>query len=228
MRETRPGPNGPVTLTTYMWGMLESAYRAAGLDPGAYLVVTQGSFRAGGGADASGSTHDKAGAADLRTWNLPGWARESLCKALVVPLRERNGCAWYRDQAHGGMDPHIHVILRDDVEALSSGARSQVTDYDASRNGLSNKGPDYHPRPKQRPWGSYGDTTTGDDDDVFIFQTNADGDGKDGGGAHYIVIGTKAVQCDKGYTTSPDVLRVLSSTEAMDNAFYAAVTRYKL
>lgn len=226
-RETRGG----VTLTSRMWAMLESSYRGAGLDPGSYLVVTQGSFRGDDAAAASGSTHDAAGAADLRTWNLPGWAREDLCEALVVELRRRNGCAWYRNENHGGMDPHIHVILRDDegaLSSLSSGARSQVSDYDAGRNGLSNKGPDYHPRPAQAPYELVDGASDEEDDDVFIFQTNADSSGADGGGAAYVVIGTHAVQCDTGYKTQGDVPRVLSPSEAMDKAFYAAVTRHKL
>lgn len=139
------------TLTARMWQFLDDAYAAAGLDPDRYLTVTQGSYKAGGGAAASGSTHDAAGAADLRTRDLPASARANLCERLVVELRKRGGCAWYRDEAHGGMSAHIHVILRDE-SPLSSGAATQVRDYDAGRNGLSNKGPDYHPRPASTPY----------------------------------------------------------------------------
>lgn len=138
------------TLTARMWAMLEDSYRAAGLSTG-YLEVSQGSYKNGSGASSSGSTHDKAGAADLRTSVLPSWARANLCESLVVELRRRGGCAWYRDEAHGGMAPHIHVILRDE-SPLSSGAAQQVRDYDAGKNGLSNGGKDYHPRPTQTPY----------------------------------------------------------------------------
>lgn len=150
---------GGQTLTARFWAMLEDAYRAAGLDPDRYLVVTQGSYRAGSGAAASGSTHDAAGAADLRVRDLPSSARTNLCQTLVTELRRRGGCAWYRDEAHGGMSPHIHVILRDEGP-LSSGASTQVRDYDAGRNGLSNKGPDYHPRPAQTTYRYPPATTT--------------------------------------------------------------------
>lgn len=167
---------GGQTLTARVWALLEDAYRAAGLDPARYLEVSQGSYKAGGGAAASGSTHDAAGAADLRTRNLPASAQANLCERLVVEIRKRGGCAWYRDQAHGGMSPHVHVIVRDE-SPLSSGAAQQVRDYDRGYNGLSNKGPDYHPRPAQLAY-RYPPTTTppppeqgtarGEDDPVLI------------------------------------------------------------
>lgn len=160
-RVTRNGQ----TLTARMWSMLEESYAAAGL--AGRLEVSQGSYKAGGGAAASGSTHDAAGAADLRVVNLPASARANLCERLVVELRKRGGCAWYRDEAHGGMSPHIHVILRDEGP-LSSGASQQVRDYDAGRNGLSNKGSDYHPRPRQETfrYPPTGDDMALDDADV--------------------------------------------------------------
>lgn len=148
------------TLTARMWSMLEASYAAAGL--AGRLEVSQGSYKNGSGASASGSTHDGAGAADLRVVNLPSSARANLCERLVTELRRRGGCAWYRDEAHGGMSPHIHVILRDEGP-LSSGAAQQVRDYDAGRNGLSNKGADYHPRPKQE---TYRYPPTGGDTDM--------------------------------------------------------------
>lgn len=140
------------TLTAYMWSMLEESYRAAGMDPGDYLVVTQGSFRASDPNPSSGTTHNEGGAADLRTWNLPSSVQANLCDKLIVELRKRGGCAWYRDQSHGGFDPHIHIILRCDVIAPSSSGRWQVSEYDAGRDGLSAGGPDYHPRPTQTPF----------------------------------------------------------------------------
>lgn len=145
-RETRPGPNGPVTLSARVWALLEDAYRAAGLDPARFLVVTQGSWSSG---SLSGSTHQGGGAADLRTWNLPSAAQANLCRDLVVAIRERGGLStWFRGPDHGGFAPHIHVIVRDEP-ALASGARWQVDEANAGRNGLSRGGPDYHPRP---PW----------------------------------------------------------------------------
>lgn len=150
------------TLTARMWQMLEDAYAAAGV--AGYLVVTQGSFRASDPNPSSGTTHNEGGAADLRTWNLPASAQANLCERLIVELRKRGGCAWYRDQAHGGFDPHIHVILRDDVPAPSSSGRWQVSEYDAGRDGLSAGGRDYHPRPTQTPY-VYPPTGTTPDDE---------------------------------------------------------------
>jgi hypothetical protein len=158
------------TLTALMWSMLEASYAAAGADPGTYLHVSQGSFRAEDPNPSSGTTHNEGGAADLRTWNLPSSVQANLCERLVVELRKRGGCAWYRDQAHGGFDPHIHVILRNDVPRPSQSGRWQVGEYDASRNGLSNAGPDYHPRPVQVPYTMPGEVPVDDggDDDMPI------------------------------------------------------------
>lgn len=146
------------TLTAYAWWSLECAYRDAGMDPDAFMVVVQGSFKHGGGASASGSTHDAGDTADLRTRTLPTSVRANMCQQLVVALRARGWCSWYRDQAHGGMDPHIHAVYRWADPSLSSGAAKQVRDYDAGRNGLDNGGPDYHPRPRQTRYPWPGDT----------------------------------------------------------------------
>lgn len=158
------------TLTARMWSLLEDAYDAAGAPHDEYLHVSQGSFRADDPNPSSGTTHNYGGAADLRTWNLPSKVQANLCQALVVELRKRGGCAWYRDQAHGGFDPHIHVIVRDEPN-LSSSAAWQVSEYDAGRDGLTNASPDYHPRPTQTPY-TYPPTgqppTTDEDDDMPI------------------------------------------------------------
>ena len=142
---TVPGPAGPVTLTARVWALLRDAYKAAGLKE-TDLVVTQGSWHHG---SLSGSTHDGGGAFDLRVWNIPA----AKVEPLVVELRKRNVCAWKRDKVHGGFDPHIHGIVRDEA-GLASGAAWQVADYDRGNNGLqgASAGKDYHPRPAQRPF----------------------------------------------------------------------------
>lgn len=142
-RVTRQGPNGAVVLTARVLALLADAYKAVGL-PESSLVVTQGSWHRG---SQSGSTHDGGGAFDLRIWNLPS----AKVEPLVVELRKRNVCAWKRDKAHGGFDPHVHGIVRDEPD-LSTGAAFQVREYDRGRDGLSSAGPDYHPRPVQRPF----------------------------------------------------------------------------
>lgn len=143
---SKVGPNGPVKLESRFWLLIADAAKEAGIDPD-IVVVTQGSYNAGKVA-ASGTTHARGGAADIRVWNLP----KSKLEAFVVALRERNCCAWLRDKAHGWKTgDHIHVILRDDPD-LSSGAAKQVAEYDRGLDGLQRGGKDYHPRPVQKPW----------------------------------------------------------------------------
>lgn len=225
-RETRPGPAGPVTLSSRVWALLEDAYAAAGLDPSTYLVVTQGSWSDG---SLSGSTHSGGGAFDLRTWNLPERVRRDLCRELVVPLRERCGLAvWFRDETHGGFAPHIHGIVRDEPE-LGSGAAWQVSDADAGRNGLSGSanGPDYHPRPAYRGF-TYPRTLT-ERDGRMIFRTHADSkpDGQGvGAGQHYLVLPNgSAVLMQSGYVAE-GLPVVQSATEQTDRAFRSAAKIY--
>lgn len=74
------------------------------------------------------------------------------------------------------------------------------------------------------------DTTFEDDEEMaIIFRTHGDAD-KEGelkGGAAYLVIGDKAIQMGRGFTTQ-SVPEVNSPSEATDEAFYKAVTRYRL
>lgn len=142
-RVTKAGPNGAVVLTARVWALLADAEKAVGLKAGT-LVVTQGSWHHGA---QSGSTHDGGGAFDLRVWNIPA----AKVEPLVVELRKRNVCAWKRDNQHGGFDPHIHGIVRDEAD-LSRGAAFQVREYDAGRDGLAAGGKDYHARPPQHPF----------------------------------------------------------------------------
>lgn len=212
------------TLTAYAWSSLEAAYAAAGLDPSRYLVVVQGSHGSGGAA-ASGSTHDAGDTADLRTRDLPSWARADLCRVLVVELRRLGWCAWFRDAAHGGFTgEHIHAVYRWAVPPLSSGARWQVGEYDAGRDGLSSGGRDYHPRPAQSP---YVPNHGSEEPPVsFIFKTHADSkpDGSGiGAGRHYLVLpngNACLLQSGYGVTGLPIVE---SATEQTDKAFTAAV-----
>ncbi len=142
-RVTKAGPNGATVLTARVWALIADAEKAVGLKAGT-LVVTQGSWHHGA---QSGSTHDGGGAFDLRVWNIPA----AKIEPLVVELRKRNVCAWKRDKQHGGFDPHIHGIVRDEAD-LSRGAAFQVREYDAGRDGLAAGGKDYHARPQQRPF----------------------------------------------------------------------------
>lgn len=227
-RENRDG----IILSSRVWALLETAYRNAGLDPD-WLRVVKGSWDPDG--PLSGTTHDKAGAFDLDVSRLTEAERER----LVVELRRLYADSWVRDREHGGFALHVHGIVADE-SPLSDGAQWQVDEYNAGRNGLSDRGPDYHPRPKQTPFDPEQEPTTpptpplpgepaedDQEDDMFIFRTHADAspDGAGiGGGAHYVVNGTRAFQCAKGYVPDPDILLVNSSSEAMDRAFYKTLT----
>lgn len=219
------GPGG-VVLTERVWALSEDSFWAVGLNPRNYMEVSQGSWHHG---SLSGSTHDGGGAFDLRVNKIP----EDRLESLVVALRVRcGGPAWARTEKHGWTKgDHIHVIVRDEAD-LSSGAKWQVSEYDAGRNGLSGGGPDYHARPAWVPfvYPPMKDKIELEDEDVFIFKThaNADPKGVPGRGAAFIVFNGKAVQCDKDYTASPDVPVIASPSEEMDNAFYKAVEKFSL
>jgi hypothetical protein len=105
--------------------------------------------------DVSGATHTGLGTLDIRSWNIGAWGNptgRAAINKVVTELRKVGFAAWYRDQEHGGMDPHIHVV---DIgnHTNSPAARTQVRDYLDGRNGLVGRGADYHPRVKVNPWG---------------------------------------------------------------------------
>lgn len=132
------------SLSSRVLALVEDAAGASLIKPG-QCTVTKGSFVP---RDAvSGDTHAGDGAGDIRVWNLT--TQQVL--TLVNELRKRNCAAWLRDKAHGGFDPHIHFIVKDQP-GLSGGALWQVREYDLAHDGLSDRGPDYHPRPAQTPF----------------------------------------------------------------------------
>ena len=131
-------------LSARVLALVEDA-AGASLIPTGQCTVTKGSFVP---RDAvSGDTHAGDGAGDIRVWNLT--TQQQL--TLVNELRKRNCAAWLRDATHGGFAPHIHFIVKDQP-GLSAGAKWQVAEYDKAHDGLSDRGPDYHPRPVQTPF----------------------------------------------------------------------------
>lgn len=136
------------TLSLRVRELILDAAKAAGI-PESKVYITQGSYKGGDGASASGSTHDAAGAFDLRTWNLT--SQEAL--RFVYQLRRRNVAAWFRSPQFGWTQtgPHIHGVVKDEP-GLSRGAAWQVAEYDAGRNGLTAGGRDPHPRPVQETY----------------------------------------------------------------------------
>jgi hypothetical protein len=140
-----PVPAGPYTRTSRWDGqtlnlrtieMLIAAERACGFP----LVITQGSYNAGGTA-ASAGTHDGGGALDVRAINLSSSQRDK----VVLELRRVGFAAWLRTPSQGDWPYHIHAIAVGDQE-MSAAAAQQVIDYRNGLNGLANKGPDDGPR----------------------------------------------------------------------------------
>lgn len=98
------------------------------------LTLIQGSYNAGG-VSASAGTHDGGGAVDV-------WGKgTSHVPTEVAALRQVGFAAWGRTPSQGNWGYHIHCIAIGDQE-LSSGARNQVADYKAGRNGLASNGKD--------------------------------------------------------------------------------------
>lgn len=104
------------------------------------LEITQGCYNAGGVA-ASAGTHDGGGAVDIRAKTLSA----AQIKEAVNILRKVGFAAWHRTEAQGNWVEHIHCIAVGCPD-LSTGAKSQVNDYKANRNGLANKRADDGPR----------------------------------------------------------------------------------
>ena len=116
--------------------MFEAAEKLTGLT----LVITQGSYNAGGVAKSAG-THDGGGALDIRAVDLSPGNR----KRVVAAFREVGFFASLRTPAQADWPYHIHCIAVGDPD-LSRDAAEQVRDYTAGRNGLANEGPDDGPR----------------------------------------------------------------------------------
>ena len=129
-----------IFMTAFMHDWFEQVVDDLGFRP----TIVQGAFmaRAGGGADASAGYHDQGGCLDLRIWDLT----QSQVQKTVRTLRRHGAAAWVRDKTHGGMDPHIHLVLGADYP-LARGAALQWQQYLAGRDGLASNGRDYHWRP---------------------------------------------------------------------------------
>lgn len=106
---------------------------------GIRIRPTQGGYNAGG-VTASAGTHDGGAVIDISTTGLSSRQITSLLRWL----RLCGWAAWYRTPAQGFIR-HIHAVRIGDASA-ARGARSQVEDYKAGRNGLANRGRDDGPR----------------------------------------------------------------------------------
>lgn len=131
----------PIRMTPYMAAWVEGLAWRLGWRP----VIVQGAWMTQGAA-ASAGFHDGGGCLDFRTRDLT----IGRCRDLVAACRAGGAGAWLRDAEHGGMDPHLHLVLGSDV-GLAPGAAGQWRDYLAGRDGLASRGRDYHPRPDPLP-----------------------------------------------------------------------------
>lgn len=127
-----------IKMTRFMRDWWNGTCEELGFRP----TIVQGAFMAGAGAASSAGYHDKGGCLDLRVWDLTDDEQVK----VIRTLRRRGAAAWLRDEKHGGMDPHIHLVLGVDVP-LHSGADWQWHEYVAGRDGLASRGKDYHWRP---------------------------------------------------------------------------------
>lgn len=118
--------------------MIEAAEEILGYQ----LTIFQGSYNAGEVQQSAG-THDGGGAVDV-------WGKTGDQLNVVKALRQVGFAAWVRDPSQGNWGFHIHAIALGDREA-SQGAKDQMTDYRAGRNGLANNGSDTFWRPNPIP-----------------------------------------------------------------------------
>lgn len=96
------------------------------------LELTQGCYNNGAVA-ASAGTHDGGGAVDIRAKTL----NATQVKEAINILRKVGFAAWHRLPSEGNWPEHIHCIAIGCPD-LSRGAKNQVADYKAGRNGLAN------------------------------------------------------------------------------------------
>lgn len=122
--------------------MLEEAQQLLGFA----IVLTQGSYNAGG-VSASAGTHDGGGAVDVSVSNLTTTQRWKTVEAM----RKVGFAAWLRTPSQGNWPYHIHAIAVGDTD-LSISARNQVADYFVGKNGLASHADDNTPAGYQVPF----------------------------------------------------------------------------
>ena len=135
-----------VVLTRRMLAAFEAACERAGVRP----VIIQGAFMAahGGGAAASGGTHDLAGCLDTRTEDLTEREQRRVLRAA----RALGWAVWKRDHDHGNFAEHHHWLLLGE-RGMAAAARVQQTAYLRGLDGLHglHGRADYHWRPDPIP-----------------------------------------------------------------------------
>lgn len=120
-----------VRLNTRTRDMILAAEKLLGYN----VTLVQGSYNTG--VSASAGTHDGGGAVDVTCRNLNAAQKGQVVNAL----RKVGFAAWHRLPSQGPWSEHIHAIAMGDTEA-SRGAKNQMADYKAGRNGLASGGSD--------------------------------------------------------------------------------------
>jgi hypothetical protein len=105
------------------------------------LAVYQGSYSSG--VKASAGTHSGGGALDVT----------SMSRGELNLARKMGAAAWNRTRAQG-FSPHCHIIICGCPHA-ARGAKYQVSEYRAGRNGLASRRRDDGPRPGYVTWAAY-------------------------------------------------------------------------
>lgn len=102
---------------------------------------------AGGGAADSAGYHDGRGCVDFRTWDRTDSDLDDFIRASSKYAVQ----GWRRDAAHGGMDPHCHVVCLGPTQGMSSGAISQIASVKRGGDGLVPEGHDYELDDRKKP-----------------------------------------------------------------------------
>lgn len=132
-RLARPLWRGRSNVDALTISCIERAERMVGHQ----FVVTQGSYQST--VAASGGTHDRGGAVDLR------WCGHNEC---ILALRKSGMAAtWHRKPSQGPWPDHTHGVVYGHPD-LSPAAARQITSVLGGGNGLKGNGPDDGPRPE--------------------------------------------------------------------------------
>lgn len=105
------------------------------------LYCHQGSYNTA--VSQSAGTHDGGGAIDVSIRPLNSSTNRA--EEIVKVLRQFGWAAWWRHPWQGDWGDHIHAVECGN-RLLSDGARWQVEEYKAGRNGLASRSADDGPR----------------------------------------------------------------------------------
>lgn len=126
----------------------QALYRKKSKQPKFKIQLAQGSFN--DDVPASGSTHFGDAVADIRT-RAVGIDTPDEIRLFTQCGKQVGAQPFVRDE-RDRMPPHVHSLFATDAQ-MSDSAKWQVAEYDAGRNGLTNRKRDRNPyrvKPKLR------------------------------------------------------------------------------